>query len=66
MGPVGVVRSGATPPGRSSSTARCGGRAVDSPRRDDEALHEGDPVVVERVRGLTLSVRRADDWELFA
>jgi membrane-bound serine protease (ClpP class) len=33
---------------------------------DREALHEGDAVVVERVRGLTLSVRRADDWELIA
>lgn len=26
-------------------------------------LHAGDPVVVERVRGLTLTVRRADEWE---
>ncbi len=33
---------------------------------DDEVLHEGDPVVVERVRGLTLSVRRAEEWELLA
>jgi membrane-bound ClpP family serine protease len=33
---------------------------------DGEALHEGDPVVVERVRGLTLSVRRAEEWELIA
>jgi membrane-bound ClpP family serine protease len=31
---------------------------------DDEALQEGDPVVVERVSGLTLSVRRAEEWEL--
>jgi membrane-bound ClpP family serine protease len=31
---------------------------------DDEAIHEGDSVVVERVSGLTLSVRRAEDWEL--
>jgi membrane-bound serine protease (ClpP class) len=31
---------------------------------DDELIHEGDPVVVEYVRGLTLSVRRAEDWEL--
>jgi membrane-bound serine protease (ClpP class) len=31
-----------------------------------EALHEGDPVVVERVSGLTLSVRRAEEWELIA
>jgi len=33
---------------------------------DAEALHEGDPVVVEQVNGLTLSVRRAEDWELVA
>jgi membrane-bound ClpP family serine protease len=30
----------------------------------DEALSEGDPVVVERVQGLTLGVRRAEEWEL--
>jgi membrane-bound ClpP family serine protease len=29
-----------------------------------EALSEGDPVVVERVHGLTLGVRRAEEWEL--
>ena len=29
-----------------------------------EALHEGEPVVVECVNGLTLGVRRAEDWEL--
>jgi membrane-bound ClpP family serine protease len=33
---------------------------------DDEGLHEGEPVVVERVSGLTLSVRRAEEWELIA
>ena len=27
-------------------------------------FHAGDPVVVERVKGLTLSVRRAEEWEL--
>jgi membrane-bound serine protease (ClpP class) len=32
----------------------------------EESLHEGDPVVVEHVNGLTLSVRRADEWELIA
>jgi membrane-bound serine protease (ClpP class) len=31
---------------------------------DAEALREGEPVVVERVSGLTLSVRRAEEWEL--
>jgi len=33
---------------------------------DVEVLHAGDPVVVERVSGLTLSVRRAEGWELLA
>jgi membrane-bound serine protease (ClpP class) len=27
-------------------------------------LHEGDPIVVERLDGLTLAVRRAEEWEL--
>ena len=33
---------------------------------DEEGLelHEGDPVVVERLDGLTLAVRPAEDWEL--
>jgi membrane-bound serine protease (ClpP class) len=32
---------------------------------DEEAeLREGEQVVVERVQGLTLSVRRAEEWEL--
>jgi membrane-bound ClpP family serine protease len=34
------------------------------PEEDDEAINEGDSVVIERVSGLTLSVRRAEDWEL--
>jgi membrane-bound ClpP family serine protease len=31
---------------------------------EEERRREGDPVVVERVQGLTLSVRRAEEWEL--
>jgi membrane-bound ClpP family serine protease len=32
---------------------------------DQEAvLERGDPIVVERVEGLTLTVRRAEDWEV--
>jgi membrane-bound ClpP family serine protease len=31
---------------------------------EPDGLHVGDQVVVEQVRGLTLSVRRADEWEL--
>lgn len=34
--------------------------------RDEGELREGDAVVVERVNGLTLVVRRAEDWELVA
>jgi membrane-bound ClpP family serine protease len=30
---------------------------------DAEQFDEGDPIVVERVSGLTLAVRRAEDWE---
>ena len=33
---------------------------------EETGLHEGDAVVVERVAGLTLCVRRADEWELIA
>ena len=31
---------------------------------EEEALEEGDQVVVEHVTGLTLSVRRAEEWEV--
>ena len=41
-------------------------RARDDCGLDAGPLHEGDVVVVEAVRGLTLSVRRADEWELSA
>lgn len=65
IGHVGVVRSWQNPGG----TVRVDGsiwqarRALGHP--DDEAeLQEGDPVVVERLQGLTLSVRRAEEWEL--
>jgi membrane-bound ClpP family serine protease len=38
-------------------------RARDSWEDHEEHLHPGDPIVVERVTGLTLGVRRAEDWE---
>jgi membrane-bound ClpP family serine protease len=31
---------------------------------DEERLHRGDLIVVERVDGLTLTVRRAEEWEV--
>jgi membrane protein implicated in regulation of membrane protease activity len=39
-------------------------RARPSPLDEDDALHDGDRVVVERVNGLTLCVRRAEELEL--
>jgi membrane-bound serine protease (ClpP class) len=38
-------------------------RARHSWAREGEELGEGDQVVVERVSGLTLGVRKAEDWE---
>ena len=65
-GRIGVVRSWSDPAGQVFVDGALWRARADSADDDDEALHEGDPVVVERVRGLTLSVRRADDWELIA
>ena len=31
---------------------------------DEDPLERGDPIVVERVDGLTLTVRRAEEWEV--
>lgn len=31
---------------------------------EDAALERGDPIVVERIDGLTLTVRRAEEWEM--
>ncbi len=66
VGHLGVVRSW----GDSSGSVALDGslwRARRSAAEDDDAeqsLRAGDPVVVERLSGLTLSVRRAEDWEL--
>jgi membrane protein implicated in regulation of membrane protease activity len=62
VGHLGVVRAG-------DASARVfidGGlwRAQPSLLEAGAVLHEGDRVVVERVRGLTLCVRKAEEWEL--
>ena len=44
-------------------TGRCGGPATASTSTTRRSA-DGDSVVVERVSGLTLSVRRAEEWEL--
>ncbi len=40
-------------------------RAHPSLLDEGEALNDGDRVVVERVSGLTLGVRKAEDWEVY-
>jgi membrane-bound serine protease (ClpP class) len=65
-GRVGVVRRWAEPSGQVFVDGALWRARHDWPLADNEALHEGDQVVVERVSGLTLCVRRADQWELTA
>lgn len=60
IGHVGVIRRAPAPLGQVFvDGALC--RAKPCLR---DALEVGDPVVVERVQGLVLSVRRAEEWEL--
>lgn len=65
-GRVGVVRSWNEPAGQVFVDGALWRARHGWAEPDGEALHEGDPVVVERVSGLTLSVRRAEEWELIA
>lgn len=64
VGRVGVVQSWGDPTGR----VRVDGALWQARRswgdEDSSTLHAGDPVVVERLSGLTLAVRRAEEWEL--
>lgn len=65
-GRVGVVRSWDEPAGQVFLEGALWRARHGWAELDGEVLHEGDPVVVERVSGLTLSVRRAEEWELIA
>jgi membrane-bound serine protease (ClpP class) len=64
VGRVGVVQAWGEPTGR----VRVDGALWRAQRSwaDEESgdLHAGDQVVVERLSGLTLAVRRAEEWEL--
>jgi membrane-bound serine protease (ClpP class) len=63
IGRVGVVRHAPAPVG----DVLVGGelwRARSSWADDEPALREGEHVVVEQVHGLTLAVRRAEEWEV--
>lgn len=65
VGHVGVLRSSPDPLGQvfvEGALWRAQRSLEDE--GDADALRVGDPVVVERVRGLTLSVRKAEEWEL--
>jgi membrane-bound serine protease (ClpP class) len=65
VGRVGVVRHDLAPLGDVFVAGELW-QARPSPLHegDDPPLVEGEHVVVERVRGLTVSVRRAEEWEL--
>jgi membrane-bound serine protease (ClpP class) len=64
LGHLGVVRRWTDPSGTVLVDGALWRAKLSHP--DDEPLHEGDQVVVERVNGLTLCVRKAESWELVA
>jgi len=64
IGRVGVVRNWDEPTGSvlvDGALWRARHTAIDE---NEEQLVPGDAIVVERLSGLTLGVRRAEDWEL--
>jgi membrane-bound serine protease (ClpP class) len=63
IGRVGVVRRDVAPEGAILVAGELW-RARRSWADDNHALSEGEHVVVESVHGLTLSVRRAEEWEV--
>jgi membrane-bound ClpP family serine protease len=64
-GHIGVVRSWNDSGGKVQLDGALWGAARSWYEDDDETeLHPGDKVVVERLNGLELCVRRAEDWEL--
>ncbi len=64
IGHVGVVRSWDEPGGRVYLDGALWRARHSWPEHPEEDLSEGDHVVVERLSGLTLAVRKAEDWEL--
>ena len=63
VGHVGVVRRNGGPEAQVFIDGSLW-RAEPSPIHQETELHDGDRVVVERVNGLTLCVRKAEEWEL--
>jgi membrane-bound ClpP family serine protease len=64
LGRIGVVRRWSEPDGQVFIEGALWRARHGWPDADGDSLEEGDLVVVERVNGLTLSVRRAEEWEL--
>jgi membrane-bound serine protease (ClpP class) len=65
-GRLGVVRSWKEPDGQVYVDGALWRARHSWGPGEEHALREGDSVVVERVAGLTLCVRRAEEWELIA
>jgi membrane-bound ClpP family serine protease len=63
IGRLGEVRSTPAPLGRVFVDGALW-RARRWDLEEDRALEPGDPVVIERVSGLTLTVRPAEEWEV--
>ena len=63
-GRLGVVRQWQEPVGQVFVDGALWRARHDHVDEDEDALHEGDEIVVQRVAGLTLCVRRAEKWEL--
>lgn len=64
VGRIGVVRSWGEPHGRVLIDGALWRARRSWSENDEPDLHEGDAIVVERLSGLTLAVRRAEEWEL--
>lgn len=64
IGHVGVVRRPLDPVGHVAIDGELWRARRRWAAEDEPAPSEGDPVVVDRVQGLTLCVRRAEDWEV--
>ncbi len=64
VGHLGIVRRWGEPDGKVLVDGALWRARLSLP--DEAPLQEGDHVVVERVSGLTLCVRKAENWELVA
>ncbi len=64
VGHVGIVRNWGAPTGSVLVDGALWHARYSAYDDDDGELQAGDHVVVERLSGLTLAVRRAEEWEL--